>query len=150
MTRQTNSCATLCETTFLCLVNLGLRDELVLGDALREPESAGERRQQSAGCAHTECSIGLHEHLLLGGLNSVGAVADVAADVDGKVTADGARSRGERVGGAWESVTSKDVRKCHKVVAILIKRTEHDTAGLNDVLACVKVPRMRLARQRIS
>lgn len=40
--------------------------------------------------------------LLLGVLNAVGAVADVAADVDGVVATDGARGRGEGVGGAEE------------------------------------------------
>ena len=37
--------------------------------------------------------------LLLGVLDGVGAVADVAADIDGVVTTDGAGGRGQRVGG---------------------------------------------------
>ena len=40
--------------------------------------------------------------LLLGVLDAVGAVADVAADVDGEVAADGAGGGGEGVGGAEE------------------------------------------------
>ena len=39
-------------------------------------------------------------NLLLGVLDAVGAVADVAADVDGVVATDGAGGRGEGVGGA--------------------------------------------------
>lgn len=50
--------------------------------------------------------------LLLGALDRVGAVADVAADVDGVVTTDGARGGGQGVGG-----------------------TQDGTAGLDDVLA---------------
>lgn len=38
-------------------------------------------------------------NLLLGVLDGVGAVADVAADIDGVVTTDGARGGGEGVGG---------------------------------------------------
>jgi hypothetical protein len=38
-------------------------------------------------------------NLLLGVLDGVGAVADVAADIDGVVTTDGARGRGKGVGG---------------------------------------------------
>ncbi len=38
-------------------------------------------------------------NLLLGVLDGVGAVADVAADVDGEVTTDGARGGGKGVGG---------------------------------------------------
>lgn len=38
-------------------------------------------------------------NLLLGVLDAVGAVADVAADVDGEVTTDGAGGGGEGVGG---------------------------------------------------
>lgn len=37
--------------------------------------------------------------LLLGVLDGVGAVADVAADIDGVVATDSARGRGKRVGG---------------------------------------------------
>jgi hypothetical protein len=37
--------------------------------------------------------------LLLGVLDAVGAVADVAADIDGEVAADGTRGRGKRIGG---------------------------------------------------
>ena len=37
--------------------------------------------------------------LLLGRLDGVGAVADVAADIDGIVATDGARGRGKGVGG---------------------------------------------------
>jgi hypothetical protein len=40
--------------------------------------------------------------LLLGALDGIGAVADVSADIDGKVTADGTRGGGQRVGGAEE------------------------------------------------
>ena len=49
--------------------------------------------------------------LLLGGLDGVGAVADVAANVDGEVTTDGTGGGGQGVGG-----------------------TEDGTAGLDDVL----------------
>lgn len=38
-------------------------------------------------------------NLLLGVLDGVGTVADVAADIDGVVATDGARGRGKRVGG---------------------------------------------------
>lgn len=41
-------------------------------------------------------------NLLLGVLNRVGTVADVAADIDGEVTTDGARGGGQGVGGAEE------------------------------------------------
>lgn len=41
-------------------------------------------------------------NLLLGVLDRVGAVADVAADVDGEVATDGARGGGQGVGGAEE------------------------------------------------
>src|ERR1700712_5763397 len=41
--------------------------------------------------------------LLLGVLDAVGAVADVAADVDGEVTTDGARGGGKGVGGTEKS-----------------------------------------------
>lgn len=51
-------------------------------------------------------------NLLLGVLDAVGTVADVAADVDSEVTTDGAGSGGKRVGG-----------------------TEDGTAGLDDITA---------------
>ena len=51
-------------------------------------------------------------NLLLGVLDGVGAVADVAADIDGEVATDGAGGRGGGVGG-----------------------TEEDTAGLDGVTA---------------
>jgi hypothetical protein len=41
--------------------------------------------------------------LLLGVLDAVGAVADVAPDVNGEVTTDGARGGGEGVGSTKES-----------------------------------------------
>jgi hypothetical protein len=41
--------------------------------------------------------------LLLGVLNAVGAVADVAADIDGEVTTDGARGGSKGVGSTEES-----------------------------------------------
>jgi hypothetical protein len=41
-------------------------------------------------------------NLLLGALDGIGAVADVSADIDGEVTADGAGGGGQRVGGAKE------------------------------------------------
>jgi hypothetical protein len=44
--------------------------------------------------------------LLLGILDAVGAVADIAADVDGVVTADGAWGRGKRVGGTEEDYSN--------------------------------------------
>jgi hypothetical protein len=40
--------------------------------------------------------------LLLGVLDGVGAVADVAADIDGEVTTDGARGGGSGVGGTQD------------------------------------------------
>ena len=43
-------------------------------------------------------------NLLLSALNAIGAVADVAANINSIVTTDGARGRGKRVGGtedAW-------------------------------------------------
>lgn len=42
-------------------------------------------------------------NLLLGVLDGVGAVADVAADIDGEVTTDGARGGGKGVGGTEDS-----------------------------------------------
>lgn len=42
-------------------------------------------------------------NLLLGVLDGVGAVADVAADVQGEVATDGAGGRGQGVGGTEES-----------------------------------------------
>jgi hypothetical protein len=47
-------------------------------------------------------------NLLLGVLDRVGAVADVATDVNGKVTTDGSGSRGGRVGGAEEDTAGLD------------------------------------------
>lgn len=47
-------------------------------------------------------------NLLLGVLNGVRAVADVAADVNGEVTADGARGGSQRVGGTEDATTSLD------------------------------------------
>jgi hypothetical protein len=47
-------------------------------------------------------------NLLLGILDAVGTVADVAANIDGKVTTDGARGRGKRVGGTKEDTASLD------------------------------------------
>lgn len=46
--------------------------------------------------------------LLLGVLDAVGAVADVASDVDGVVAADGAGGGGERVGGSEENTAGLD------------------------------------------
>lgn len=46
--------------------------------------------------------------LLLGVLDAVGAVADVAADVDGVVTTDGARGGCKRVGGTEDGTASLD------------------------------------------
>ena len=46
--------------------------------------------------------------LLLGVLDRVGAVADVAADVNGEVATDGAGSGGERVGGTEEGAAGLD------------------------------------------
>lgn len=42
-------------------------------------------------------------NLLLGVLDRVGTVADVAADVNGEITTDGARGGGKGVGGAEKS-----------------------------------------------
>lgn len=42
-------------------------------------------------------------NLLLGVLDAVGAVADVAADIDGEVTTDGAGGGSQRVGGTEEN-----------------------------------------------
>ena len=47
-------------------------------------------------------------NFLLGGLHSIGAMADVAADIDGEVTTDGAWCGGERVGGTEESAAGLD------------------------------------------
>jgi hypothetical protein len=47
-------------------------------------------------------------NLLLGALDGIGAVADVSADIDGEVTADGAGGGGQRVGGAKEDTASLD------------------------------------------
>ena len=46
--------------------------------------------------------------LALGGLDGVGAVDDVAADIDGKVAADGARRRDQRVGGTDQGAALLD------------------------------------------
>jgi len=56
----------------------------VLDDALREPES----------------------DLLVSALDGVGAVADVAANSQGKVTTDGTRGRGKGVGGTEHHTAS--------------------------------------------
>lgn len=45
---------------------------------------------------------------LLGGLNRVRAVGDVATDINGKVTTDGTRSRLERVGGTEDGTALLD------------------------------------------
>jgi hypothetical protein len=45
-------------------------------------------------------------NLLLGVLDGVGAVADVAADIDGEVTTDGARGGGEGVGGTEDDCST--------------------------------------------
>lgn len=81
------ACRTPFYRTSVWLPNLGLLvDPVELGSlvadqvALLEPES----------------------NLLLGVLDAVGAVADVAADVDGEVATDGARGGGEGVGGTEE------------------------------------------------
>jgi hypothetical protein len=47
-------------------------------------------------------------NLLLSVLNRVGAVAHVAADVEGEVATDGAGGRGERVGGAEDGAAGLD------------------------------------------
>jgi len=47
-------------------------------------------------------------NLLLGVLDAVGAVADVAANVDGVVTADGTWCGGKRVGGTEEGTSGLD------------------------------------------
>lgn len=47
-------------------------------------------------------------NLLLGILDAVGTVADVAANIDGVVTTDGTWSRGERVGGTEKNSSSLD------------------------------------------
>jgi len=46
--------------------------------------------------------------LLLGVLDAVGAVADVASNIDGVVTTDGSWGRSERVGGTEESAAGLD------------------------------------------
>lgn len=46
--------------------------------------------------------------LLLGVLDAVGAVADIAADSEGVVAADGAGGGGERVGGTEDSTAGLD------------------------------------------
>lgn len=53
-------------------------------------------------------------NLLLGVLDGVGTVADVAADIDGEVATDGARGRGKRVGGTedgWADALDLDVKE---------------------------------------
>lgn len=47
-------------------------------------------------------------NLLLGVLDGVGTVADVAADIDGVVTTDGARGGGKGVGGTEDGAASLD------------------------------------------
>ena len=47
-------------------------------------------------------------NLLLGVLDGIGAVADVAADVDGEVATDGARGGGKGVGGTEDGAASLD------------------------------------------
>jgi len=47
-------------------------------------------------------------NLLLAVLDAVGAVADVAADVEGVVAADGAGGRGKGVGGTEDGATGLD------------------------------------------
>jgi hypothetical protein len=47
-------------------------------------------------------------NLLLAVLDAVGAVADVAANVDGVVTTDGARGGGEGVGGTEDGAAGLD------------------------------------------
>lgn len=75
-----------------CLVSAYLVDPVVLGELpaveliLLEPEV----------------------NLLLGVLDRVGAVADVAADVDGEVATDGARGGGKGVGGTKEGAAGLD------------------------------------------
>ena len=46
--------------------------------------------------------------LLLRRVDSIGAMADIASDIDGEVAANGAWRRGERVGGTEESAASLD------------------------------------------
>ena len=50
-------------------------------------------------------------NLLLGVLNAVGAVADVAADIQGEVATDGAGGRGQGVGGTEESWSGQRMSK---------------------------------------
>jgi hypothetical protein len=50
-------------------------------------------------------------NLLLGVLDAVGAVADVATDIDSVVAADGAGGRGKRVCGAEDGCSSPEVSK---------------------------------------
>lgn len=47
--------------------------------------------------------------LLLGGLNGVGTVADVAADIDGVVATDGTGGRGQGVGGTEDVFRSVSI-----------------------------------------
>lgn len=50
-------------------------------------------------------------NLLLGVLDAVGAVADVAADIDGEVATDGARGGGEGVGGTEDGYNGGKERR---------------------------------------
>ncbi len=50
-------------------------------------------------------------NLLLGVLDGVGAVADVAADIQGEVATDGAGGRGQGVGGTEESWSGQRMSK---------------------------------------
>lgn len=73
-------------TTYLCLLvdPVELSRLVLLNLALLEPKG----------------------NLFLGILNAVGAVADVATNVDGEVTTDGAGGGSQRVGGAEEDYRS--------------------------------------------
>lgn len=84
-------------------------------------------------------------NLLLGVLDAVGAVADVAADVDGEVATDGAGGRGEGVGGAeedcWRQKSAFDLFQWVELARLVRRdgianeRSVRTTTGLDGITA---------------
>ncbi len=67
--------------------------------------------------------------LLLGVLDAVGAVADVAADIDGIVTTDGTWLGGERVGGTEEDCSYQ----YNEDGSVWVGLGKHTTASLDGI-----------------